>query len=94
MFLLNVGVNKKIKVVGKQKECELANDWRRSIVNHIYWSASSTEDGNGKVMAAKYKSVLNHMRNVHEGHGEKHPKCLHGDNYPQREWMKEGMCYT
>lgn len=71
-----------MKAVAKQKDCELAGEWKRSIVNHIYWSASSTKDGDGEMMVEKYKSVLNHIRNIHDGHGEKYPKCAHEDNYP------------
>ena len=33
---------------------------KRSIVNHVYWRAASTSDGDGEVMVAKYRSVTNH----------------------------------
>lgn len=83
------GIQKKINVLSKQKDCELALLWKKSIVNHVYWSASSTPDGDGEMMVAKYKSVFNHIRDVHEHEGV-FPRCQHAAVYPPREWMREG----
>jgi hypothetical protein len=37
----------------------------------------------------KYASILNHISNIHEGHGEKFPQCAH-DVSEDREWIKQG----
>ena len=91
-YFFIVGIKKKITAVSKLKDCELAGKWKRSIVNHVYWSAVSTPDGDGDVMVAKFRSMTNHIRNihVHEDHSALFPQCAHGDDYPQREWMNEG----
>ncbi|XP_063963626.1 uncharacterized protein LOC129268390 [Lytechinus pictus] len=83
------GVRKKITAVSKLKDCEVAHMWKQSMITHIYWSAASTPDGDGNIMVSKYKSVFNHMRDVHAHEGV-YPKCGHGDDYPPREWMREG----
>eukprot|EP00057_Strongylocentrotus_purpuratus_P024708 XP_011679182.1 PREDICTED: uncharacterized protein LOC105445380 [Strongylocentrotus purpuratus] len=44
------GIKKKITAVAKMKDCELAGLWQRSIINHVYWCASSTPDGDGEMM--------------------------------------------
>ena len=90
MFHFKTGIKKNVKTISKMKECELAGEWKRSIVNHVYWAASSTQDGDSETIIAKYKSAFNHIRNVHEHDDPKYAKCEHGDNYPEREWMTAG----
>ena len=48
-------------------------------MNHLYWSAASTADGEGNVIVAKWQSVVDHVLNVHHGHGELFPECAHGE---------------
>ncbi|XP_071498945.1 uncharacterized protein [Diadema antillarum] len=84
------GLKKKINAVAKLKDCEVVGRWKRSIVSHVYWCAASSPDGNGDMIAAKYKSILNHIRNVHDNHGDLFPTCAHGEEYGQREWMRQG----
>jgi len=84
------GVKKKIKALAKTKDCELAGEWKRSIVNQIYWSATSTADGDGEVISGKYTSIVNHIRNVHTHDNAVYPVCQHAANYPAREWMTAG----
>ena len=47
-FLLKIALSKKTDAVSKEKECELAGKWKRSLVNHLYWSAVCTPDGDGE----------------------------------------------
>ncbi len=86
-----VGLNKQLNAASKIKECDLIGAWRKSIISHLYWSATSTPSGNGDVMAAKFRSIANHVKNKHDGHGE-HPdvqQCAHEEI--EREWFREGM---
>ncbi|KAJ8250976.1 hypothetical protein GJAV_G00215770 [Gymnothorax javanicus] len=83
-------LKKKMTAISKLKGCDVVGRWKRSILNHVYWCASSTPDGDGDTIVAKYKSILNHVRNVHDNHGDLHPKCAPGELYSQREWMKQG----
>eukprot|EP00105_Crassostrea_gigas_P037323 XP_019921471.1 PREDICTED: uncharacterized protein LOC105325318 [Crassostrea gigas] len=77
-----------LETVGKKKKCELVGDWARSVSNHLYWCASSS-DGDGELVSEKWLSVLNHITNVHEGHGQRFPKCLHGE-LEDRDWINKG----
>ncbi|XP_050411067.1 uncharacterized protein LOC126825423 [Patella vulgata] len=58
------GLKKKMASLSKEKECEDVGLWTKSIINHLYWSAGSTEDGDGNVMWAKWESICNHVQNV------------------------------
>ena len=82
-----VGVFKKLETSGKKKKCKQVADWARSVSNHLYWCAASS-DGDGEMVSEKWLSILNHITNVHEGHGERFPKCLHGE-LEDRDWIKK-----
>ena len=71
----------------KQKDCEIIGEWKKSVINHLYWSAMSTEDGNGEMIVEKWLSVLNHMHDQHTGHGQLYTECAHGP-LPNRKWLK------
>ena len=62
----------------------MAGMWQKSIINHLYWCAVSTEDGDGDMIEAKWLSVINHMHNKHRGHGEPYPKCAHSRIYRRK----------
>ena len=90
----NIGLKKKLVALSKERDCALVGEWIRSIINHLYWCASSTPDGNGDIIVAKWISVVNHIRNRHTRHGKLFPKCLHA-KYRRRQgqavkWMKQG----
>ena len=91
LSLYDTGLKKKLKALAKLKDCELVKAWLRALINHIYWTANSTPDGDGEMMKEKYKSAMNHIRNVHVHDNQKYPACEHGADYPDREWMKSGM---
>ncbi|WAR31785.1 hypothetical protein MAR_034327 [Mya arenaria] len=80
------GVNKKLEAAGRKKGCEKLKMWARSISNHLYWCAASSA-GNGPLVQAKWVSILNHVSNIHEGHNELFPTCLHGP--VDRNWVKK-----
>ena len=69
--------SKKIDALAKEKSCELVGEWKGSLVNHLYWSAVSTPNGNGEVMGAKWMSMDNHIHNKHKGHSKGFPSCKH-----------------
>ena len=69
--------------------------WRRSIVNHLHWVASSTTDGDGKMMLAKWESLVGHIQNKHHGHSERFPACLHDqlqNDTRDKDWFQSGTC--
>lgn len=73
----HAGIKKKLQKLGKTKDCELVQEWIRSIVNHLYWSVSSSADGKPEEIEAKWTSLDNHVHNVHRGHSIIFKKCLH-----------------
>ncbi|XP_068723655.1 uncharacterized protein [Montipora capricornis] len=85
------GIGKKIDALAKQKDCEDAGLWRKSIVNHLYWIAVAAPEGNGEMGEAMWKSVTNNIRDVHDGHGELYPECAHGpldEDERDKEWLQ------
>ena len=87
-LFFSTGVYKKLEAAGKKKGCQKVKDWARSISNHMYWCAASS-GGDGEFVQQKWLSILNHVANIHSGHGEKFPHCEHGQ-LDDRDWMKKG----
>lgn len=77
LFTCSAALRKKLEKCAKQKDCELVGEWTKSILNHLYWSAVSTPDGNVEEIMEKWTSVNNHIHNIHRGHGEIFKKCDH-----------------
>ncbi len=85
------GIGKKIDALAKQKNCENAGLWRKSIVNHLYWIAATCPEGEEDMLEAMWKSVTNHIQDVHEGHSELYPECAHGpldEDERDKEWLE------
>ncbi|XP_015259484.1 PREDICTED: uncharacterized protein LOC107104080 [Cyprinodon variegatus] len=84
------GLSKKLELVGKDKGCALVKKWHKSIVNHLYWCATSSVCGAEKL--AKWKSVLNHMQGVHNHSDPAFPKCLHPPkaSKDRSKWFQPG----
>jgi len=57
----------------------------------MYWCAASSH-GDGEMIQQKWFSILNHVKNIHEGHGDKFPRCEHEER-DDREWIKSGINY-
>ncbi|KAG1928867.1 hypothetical protein F2P79_023326 [Pimephales promelas] len=81
-------LNKKIDAVSKEKHCNKVKMWKKSINNHLYWSASGSSDGEQTV--AKWTSLLNHVQNVHVHEHPLFPKCLHPPSTGKNKWLKPG----
>lgn len=81
-------LRKKIEKVCKRKGCEIIAEWMKSIINHLYWCAISTQSGDGNIIRAKWVSVANHMHNIHYHDNEHFPECAHSLIYGRRKWLK------
>eukprot|EP00795_Rhopilema_esculentum_P005350 gene5350-525_t len=79
------GVESKLTKAGQKKGASLIQNWIKAIVNHIYWIAS-TSGHEKELKKEKWLSVLNHMCNIHAGHGDLFPNCAHGD-IDERDWI-------
>ncbi|XP_042147490.1 uncharacterized protein LOC8027075 [Ixodes scapularis] len=82
------GVNKKIVAAARSKQHNVLLKWSKTIVRHLHWCAS-TSDGDGKLVLAKWTSLIRHIINVHRHPDPLHPACEHG-NVPDRLWLEEG----
>ncbi|KAL3890946.1 hypothetical protein ACJMK2_003215, partial [Sinanodonta woodiana] len=54
----------------------------------MYWCAASS-CGDGEGVQQKWFSILNHVANIHRGHGDKFLQCEH-EQLDNREWIKYG----
>ena len=77
-WILFVGFAKKLMAVSQANSCTDLKPWIQSIVNHMYWCASSSQPRQSELMLQKWLSVEAHIQNVHSGHGELFPNCAHG----------------
>lgn len=85
------GVKKELLAASKTAiYAELAL-WRRSVENHLYWVAASSE-GDPRMIVPKWLSILNHVRDIHVHSNPLYPACAHGELEP-REWLDDGA-YT
>jgi len=63
----------------KKKDCAAVQKWKKSIVNKMFWCASSTDDDDHDLKEAKWLSITNHLMNRHSGHDNPlFPKCAYG----------------
>ncbi|XP_065291015.1 uncharacterized protein [Dermacentor albipictus] len=70
------GIRKKLAAASRRAGCSAITKWTQAITNHLYWCACSCGD-NGDMLVAPWSSMLNHIKNIHEGHGGLYPRCLH-----------------
>ncbi|XP_049428542.1 uncharacterized protein LOC125886398 [Epinephelus fuscoguttatus] len=76
--------------LAQSKDCEVLKKWLSSMKNHFYWSATSSTSGSEKV--AKWKSLVNHIQNVHVHEDPIFPKCEHPDRVSKdpKKWFQPG----
>ena len=82
------GLVKKMEALGREKDCQDINEWIKSISNHLYWCAASSKTSNE--ILAKWKSVVNHIQNIHIHKDPLFPVCLH-DASLRRKYLKPSM---
>lgn len=86
------GISKKLEAAAKTKENACLALWTKSISNHLYWCSTSSEESDDRKEEVKDKwlSIVNHVADIHTGHGPKYPDCQHGDLEP-RAWIRKGL---
>ena len=88
-YALFPAVSRKVEKLGKEKGCEMIQQWQQSIVNHLYWSTHLSPSGD--VTVAKWTSLLNHIHNKHKHGTALFPKCLHRRiTRRSKKWLKSG----
>lgn len=86
-----LGVKKKLKAAAKSKGCESIKPWIQSITNHLYWVAAMGQ-GDEELTLSMWRSLLNHICNIHHGHEGPYTECLHGP-LEDRDWMSRGVSF-
>ncbi|KAI8502429.1 ATP-dependent DNA helicase chl1 [Branchiostoma belcheri] len=71
-------VKKKLQHLSQRKGCQVLKPWVGSIINHLYWAVVSSPDDNRRLAVDKWKSVVSHICNKHEGFQGQFPRCEHG----------------
>ncbi|XP_028440293.1 uncharacterized protein LOC114559680 isoform X2 [Perca flavescens] len=86
-------LQKALDTVAKEKDCEDLKLWRPAIINHLYWTASSSPNGDPDKMEAKWQSMLNQVQDIHEHSYLSFLQCAHpllkgeGRN---KQWLEPG----
>ena len=92
----SVGIKKKLVPLSNKKGYDDLRPWIKSICNHLYWAALSS-NGNGRLVVAKWLSLAGHVQNIHEHDDELFPKCFHPpiENTPTRKkFLKPSMHFV
>ncbi|XP_054927727.1 uncharacterized protein [Dermacentor andersoni] len=80
------GIRRKLTAASRKARCRELLSWIQPIVNHLYWCACAC-GGNGDLLVATWTSLLNHIADIHDGHGNLYPRCLHGPS-SRVSWLK------
>ncbi|XP_070384925.1 uncharacterized protein [Dermacentor albipictus] len=80
------GIRRKLTAASRKGRCRELLSWIQPIVNHLYWCACAC-GGNGDLLVATWTSLLNHIADIHDGHGNPYPRCLHGPS-SRVSWLK------
>lgn len=86
---LTLAVKKKLSALAKRRVAhQFLYSWIKSITNHLYWCVAKAD---GELRMARWKSVMNHLVNIHDHDSALYPKCLHGDI--ERNWIVRGRSF-
>lgn len=84
------GISKKLEAAAKKRDAGDIRPWIKSIVNHAYWVAATSGD-NEEMKLAKWKSITNHIRNIHVHESNAFPRCEHREYDMDRAWLINGI---
>ncbi|XP_056310443.1 uncharacterized protein si:ch73-389k6.1 isoform X2 [Danio aesculapii] len=84
------GLSKKMEDVSKEKGCGLVKKWNKTIVGHLHYSATTSESGQEKI--SKWRSIINHLQDVHTHDDPIFPQCHHSQRLTKdsRRWFQPG----
>ena len=88
------GICKKLHKASKKKARESLLEWLPSIINHFWWSVTSSNE-DPQLLYEMFSSVIYHTVNKHEWPGCKlFKKCAHSpltnEEQKQKKWLVEG----
>ncbi len=87
-YFLCSGLGKKMDAISKGRGLQDVGLWGKSVVNHLYWSASTSTSG--EEVVDKWRSVANHIQNIHSHENTLFPASLHEPLVGEqpRHWLK------
>ncbi|XP_069594994.1 uncharacterized protein [Ranitomeya imitator] len=93
LWHLSKSIGNEVLMAAKHKDCEVLYEWVEAIRNHIWWS-SCTCSKNPDLLIHKWKSVLQHVTNVHEWGGDSDCKACHHPPLPEEvvkntKWLEK-----
>ncbi|KAK1158465.1 hypothetical protein AOXY_G23400, partial [Acipenser oxyrinchus oxyrinchus] len=86
-------IGKDITKLATKLLCKEVAQWKRSIINQIYWIAKSS-NVNADMIHDKWRGIINHVQNVHTGHGKYFTTCAHPPIDAQshdKVWLTPGI---
>lgn len=84
-------ISKAMIKLGKEKGCEKIADWVKGARNHLYWCVTSSRQGFGELVTAKWKSFMQHVADKHDNHPSPlFKKCAHDEEIENRRWIRIG----
>lgn len=87
-------IRKVLLKISLEKGCEAIKEWIKPCERHLYWSATSTFNGNGAVIWAKFKSFLSHIINKHKDLPDLlFNRCAHKEIQPRR-WLSKRISFV
>ena len=92
LHLCFVEIRKVLTKLSEEKGFEAVAEWIRPCENHLHWSATtSTHDGDGIVIWAKFRAFMSHVVNKHSDLEDPvFNKCAHGEIGPKK-WLIPGI---
>lgn len=85
-------VQKVLQKIAKKKGNDCLLEWIKPCANHLYWSATTTLNGDGQVIWAKFESFFSHIIDKHEDlTNQRFNRCAHKENITDRKWLLEGI---
>ncbi|XP_028403949.1 uncharacterized protein LOC114526538 [Dendronephthya gigantea] len=95
LWHLKKKLHKVLSKLAKEADCTELAEWVHPCLNHLYWSATSTHSGNGRIIWAKFKSFLSHIVDKHDDLDDPlYNKCLHGELEPRKWILPDSPAYT
>ena len=88
-------MKKKVTALSHQRGCEDLRAWIKSICNHLYWCALSS-NGDAALAVAKWSSLAAHVQNLHIHDDDLFPACTHppiDSTAGQKKWLKPSMLF-
>lgn len=88
-MVYSLGVGKKLEKACATKGCQELATWKKSILNHLWWTVSSTPDLSYEDKQAKWQSVLFHVQDIHTNLPfSAFSECAHDELHGDRQWLE------